>query len=101
MNHVLVTLQNEIKLSRSRILKEINNISTVDGSKKNDVASWNIQEVIEHLVLAERGGFDLIYTAAEKFRIGEPVWEGKSEHDGLSIEEIIKRTWKPKEKAPL
>ncbi|MGB5782324.1 MAG: hypothetical protein WBM42_10675, partial [Eudoraea sp.] len=33
--------------------------------------------------------------------IGEPVWEGKSENDGLSMEEIIKRTWKPKEKAPL
>ena len=100
MNQVLVTLQNEIKLSRSRILKEINSISTADGSKKNDVESWNIQEVIEHLVLAERGGFNLIYTAAEKFRIGEPVWEGKSENDGLSMEEIIKRTWKPKEKAP-
>jgi hypothetical protein len=39
MNQVLVTLQNEIKLSRSRILKEINSISAADGSKKNDVES--------------------------------------------------------------
>lgn len=58
------------------------------------------REVIEHLVLAERGGFDLIYTAAEKFRMGVPVWAGKSKNEGLSIEEIIITTWKPKEKAP-
>ena len=31
---------------------------------------------------------------------GDPVWTGPSENDGLSIEVIIDRTWKPKESAP-
>jgi hypothetical protein len=52
------------------------------------------------LVLAERVGFDLIYTATEKFRAGDPVWSGLSSNEGLSIEEVIENTWKPKEKAP-
>ena len=93
-------LLNKIKASRSQIIELTNNISPVQGSIKIEPDIWNIQEVIEHLVLAERGGFDLIYTAAEKFTIGEPVWTGKSENEGLSIEEIIMNTWKPKEKAP-
>jgi len=91
---------NKIKASRSQIIELANNISPVQGSIKIEPDMWNIQEVIEHLVLAEKGGFNLIYTAAEKFRIGEPVWTGKSENEGLSIEEIIMNTWKPKEKAP-
>jgi hypothetical protein len=90
----------KIKASRARVLNEISNISFEEGAKKISPESWSMQEVIEHLVLAERGGFDLIYTAAEKYRSGDPVWTGKSENSGLSIEEIIDRTWKPKETAP-
>lgn len=93
-------LLSKIKASRSQIIELTNNISPVQGSIKIEPDIWNVQEVIEHLVLAERGGFDLIYTTAEKFRIGEPVWTGNSENEGLSIEEIIMNTWKPKEKAP-
>ena len=85
-------LLNKIRTSRSQIIALSNNISPVQASIKIEPGLWNIQEVIEHLVLAERGGFDLIYTAAEKFRIGEPVWSGKSKNEGLSIEEIIMNT---------
>lgn len=93
-------LLNEIKASRERIINLVVNINDDDGAKRLAQGQWSIQEIIEHLVLAERGGFDLIYTAAENFRLGKPVWSGNSENSGLSIEEIINKTWETKEKAP-
>lgn len=100
VNNKIGNLLNEIRVSRSRILAEVEKLNPIQGSTKVESIGWNIQEVIEHLVLAERGGFDLIYTASEKFRMGEPVWTGESKNEGLSIEEIISKTWRPKEKAP-
>lgn len=89
-----------IKASRLQMIREIGTLSTEKGAIKHTPSSWSIQEVIEHLVLAERAGFDLIYTAGEKYRLGNPVWKGTSENEGLSIETIIDKTWKPKEDAP-
>ena len=100
MATIVERLLNEIKLSRARILDLISDVTHEDGASRLAEDQWNIQEIMEHLVLAERGGFDLIYTAAENFRKGTPVWSGVSENNGLSIEEIIERTWKAKEKAP-
>lgn len=99
MSEVLTSLLSEIKSSRVRVIDEVAGLSIDEGRRKFQ-EEWNIQEVIEHLVLAERGGFDLIYTAAESYREGNPVWAGESENDGLTIEQIIERTWQPKEKAP-
>ncbi|MFD2200876.1 DinB family protein [Shivajiella indica] len=93
-------LLNDIKLSRTHIIELIKDIDKDGGSLKLSKDHWNIQEIIEHLVLAERGGFDLIFTAAENFRNGTPIWSGPSENTGQTIEEIIHRTWKEKETAP-
>ncbi len=82
-------LLNEIKVSRERIINLVVNINANDGANRLAKDQWSIQEIIEHLVLAERGGFDLIYTASENFRLGKPVWSGNSENSGLSIEEIL------------
>lgn len=90
----------EIRDVRSRVLAEIRGLSTEQGAWREREGEWSLQEVIEHLVLAERGGFDLIWHAAEAFRAGTPVWTGVSENAGRSIEEIIERTWRPKETAP-
>lgn len=100
MENKVKILLNEIKVSRKRVIGLCENINTDEGSKSLANDKWSIQEIIEHLVLAERGGFDLIYTAAENFRLGKPVWSGNNENIGLSIEEIIIKTWKTKEKAP-
>ncbi len=59
-NQTIDNLLNKIKTSRSRILAELTNISPEQGLIKVEPDTWNIQEVVEHLVLAERGGFDLI-----------------------------------------
>jgi len=100
MNSEIVKLLIEIKESRARILDEISDLTAIQGAQKKSSDSWSIQEVIEHLVLAERGGYDLICSAAERFKNNDPVWSGTSENEGLTIEKIIERTWKPKEDAP-
>ena len=89
----------EIRIVRGRVLEECAGVSADHVAHRQDGA-WSLQDVIEHLVLAERGGFDLIWKAAEALRQGSPVWEGESENDGFRIEDVVARTWRPKETAP-
>lgn len=100
MERTIKSLLHRIQVARQQMIGEISSLSKEEGALKPALSGWSIQDVIEHLVLAERAGFDLIYTAAECYREGNPVWTGISENEGLSIEAIIDKTWKPKEKAP-
>ncbi len=61
---------------------------------------WSVPQVVEHLVLAEQAGIQRVWQAAEGIRRGRPVWTGEPVHRGLPIEEVIARTWRPKEQAP-
>ena len=90
----------EIRGARQAVLREVDGLDLELGARRPDDGGWSLQQVVEHLVLAERGGFDLIWKAAEAFRAGTPVWSGESENAGLPIETIVERTWQPKEKAP-
>ena len=100
MNATIPPLLEEIHAARARVLAEVADVSIEIGAKKPDESAWSIQEILEHLVLAERGGYDLICTAAERYRAGDPVWSGSSENEGLPIEVIIDRTWRTEEEAP-
>ncbi len=100
MTSEILLLLDHVHEARVRVLAEVTAVPDEAGSKKPDDAAWSIQEILEHLVLAERGGYDLIRTAAARYRAGDPVWSGPSENDDLPIEEIVERTWKPKEEAP-
>lgn len=92
--------RNRIALSRRAVLAELDGVSPSQGAWREAEGSWSLQEVVEHLVLAERGGFHLIWAAAEAYRAGTPVWTGDSQNAGRSIEEIIAATWQTKERAP-
>jgi len=96
----LNSLLDDIKKARAALSGHLYGLDNDQGRLKCTPETWSLQEIVEHLVLAERGGFDLIYTAAEKYREGFPVWQGESENTGLSIEKIIEKTWKPRENAP-
>lgn len=61
---------------------------------------WSILENLEHIVLAEYSGVSKIWAAIEGVRTGAPLFTGEHTNKGLSIEEIVSRTWKPKETAP-
>lgn len=59
---------------------------------------WCAKDILEHLVLAEHAGIRRIWEAADRHSTTDsPV---PSPNAGLSIEEIIAKTWKPKEIAP-
>lgn len=88
-----------IREVRARLLAEVEDLTQRQGAWRPE-GEWSLQEVIEHLVLAERLGFDLIWKAAEAFRAGDPIWAGESENEGHAIEDIVRRTWRPKETAP-
>lgn len=90
----------EIRLARRQILSEVEGVCAEEGAWRPEEGAWSLQEVLEHLVLAERGGFDLIWKAAEDYRAGHPVWSGPSQNRGRTIEEIVARTWRPREEAP-
>jgi hypothetical protein len=96
----LASLLADVHTARVRVLDAVRGLTVEQGADRPGPGQWNVQEVLEHLVLAERGGYDLIRTAAERWRAGDPVWSGDSENAGQAIEQVIERTWKPRETAP-
>ncbi|MEJ7681700.1 MAG: hypothetical protein WKG06_28410 [Segetibacter sp.] len=41
-----------------------------------------------------------MWKAIQGIKTGKPVFTGEDVHRGLSIEEIIEKTWQPKEQVP-
>ena len=99
MNEV-ASLISEVEASRRRVLAATSALSSDQGAFKPAPDQWSVTEVLEHLVLAETGGINFIWRAAEGFKVGAPLWTGASPNDGRTIEEVVERTWKPKEVAP-
>lgn len=62
---------------------------------------WSILDNAEHLVWAEWGGVSGIWKAIDGLERNQPVWLGDPIHQGLKIEDIISKTWHPKEKVPM
>ncbi|MGK2863735.1 MAG: hypothetical protein ACSLE0_17515, partial [Chitinophagaceae bacterium] len=60
----------------------------------------SVSEITEHMVWAETGGINGMWKAMEGIRNNQPIWSGEAIHKGLSIEQIIEKTWQPKEKVP-
>lgn len=90
----------EVARSREHLLALCAGMSPEQGAFKPAEGEWSPAEIIEHLVWAEWGGLSGIWKAIEAERKGTPAWAGPSANDGLSIEEIIDRTWQTKEKVP-
>jgi hypothetical protein len=85
---------------RSRLIDLVKDLSPEQAGYKPDPQTWSVNEKLEHLVLAEVSGVSKIWSAADGVRAGRPVWVGEHTNCGFSIEEVIARTWKPKEIAP-
>ncbi|QMU28180.1 DinB family protein [Adhaeribacter radiodurans] len=62
--------------------------------------NWCITEIVEHMVWAELGGINGIWKAIAGIKNKQPVWMGEAIHQGLSIEQIIQKTWREKEIVP-
>ena len=90
----------DVAAARFRLVRAAEGLSPDQGAFKPASDRWSVQEVIEHLVLAEQAGINRIWQAAEAIRRGQPVWSGDPVNRGQPIEQIVARTWKPKEVAP-
>ena len=61
---------------------------------------WNMIENTEHLYWAEHGGIMGMWKTLQAIRDGKYERSFEFEHKGMPIEEIIEKTWKPKEEVP-
>jgi hypothetical protein len=86
--------------ARARLLDRVRPLSSAQGAFKVDPAEWSIAENVEHLVLAEQGSVNRVWAAADGLRRGQPAWSGESIHRGKPIEQIVRETWAPGQKAP-
>ncbi len=86
--------------ARERFLAAVGGLSAEQATFKPAPARWSILEITEHVVRAEEAGVGGVWRALDGYRRGEPVWTGDPVHKGLSIEEVVARTWQPKEQVP-
>ena len=89
-----------VEEARRQFLTPLADLLPEQAAFKSEPSAWSIGEITEHLVHAEAGGINLIWRAAEGVAGGTPVWSGDSPNAGLSIEEIVQRTWQPREQSP-
>lgn len=90
----------EVQNSRDSVLAAVSKLSSAQGAFKAAPDQWCINEILEHLVLAEQSGITKMWLAAEGARAGKPVWTGIHTNRGLPIDEVIAQTWKAQEAAP-
>jgi len=94
------TLIKEVEIARQQFISITLGLSLRQSEFNPNPEVWSITEIVEHIVWAERAGVMGIWKALIGIRNGKPIWEGKDVNKGLSIEEVIKRTWEKKEKVP-
>jgi hypothetical protein len=90
----------DVAEARRRLLATVAVFTPAQAAFKPAPGEWSVLENLEHLVLAEISGVSKIWQAADSFREGAPVFTGEHTNLGLSIDEVVVRTWKPKEMAP-
>ncbi|AEE54088.1 DinB family protein [Haliscomenobacter hydrossis] len=90
----------QVESARKAFIAEATGLNYAQAKFKPHPESWNIVEIEEHIVRAEQSGISGLWKAYDALRRGEPVWSGDPIHRGLSADEIIARTWQPKESVP-
>ena len=90
----------DVEQARQQFLTSVTNLTFVQVPFKPEPDAWSILAITEHIVRAEQSGVMRMWKALDGIRRNEPVWLGEPVHRGLSIEEVVARTWQPKEKVP-
>jgi hypothetical protein len=96
----LKQLFQDVEDSRNKYLETVKHMTYEQGIFKPDTKRWSVSQITEHLVLAENGGINNIWKAIEARRTGNSVWTGEHINSDLSIEEVVKLTWREKEESP-
>jgi hypothetical protein len=96
----LTTRIAEATQARQRLLDCLRRFTPAQAAFKPSSSVWSIAENVEHLVLAEQGSVNRVWSAAESLHAGKPLWTGDAVHRGRTIEEIVNATWIPGQEAP-
>jgi hypothetical protein len=89
-----------VERARRQFLDPLAALSPEQAAFKVEPTAWSIGQITEHLVHAESGGINLVWRAAEALAAGAPVWTGESPNRGLTIDEVVRRTWQTREISP-
>ena len=93
-------LLDEVAAARRQYITTLSVFDDIQAQWKPSPESWNAVEITEHLFWAEQGGILGMWKVLPGIKAGTVSYEGNSPNDGLSIEEIIRLTWKEKEIVP-
>ena len=97
---VVAKLIEDVATARNSYLKQIESVSEETAQWKPNPDEWNIVEITEHLFWAEQGAIFGMWKTIKAIRNGKADRRFESDHQGMSIEKIIKLTWKEKEQVP-
>ena len=89
-----------IEVSRIALIDEVSGLTEMQTKFNPSENEWSILEITEHIVWAEQIGICGMFNAINGIKNNKPIWEGVSPNKGLSIEQIVEKTWQPKEKVP-
>ena len=100
MNTEVSSIIERIEDARKAFITSVSDLTTEQVNFKPSANEWSILEIVEHIVWAEQIGICGMFKAIEGIKNDRPIWTGDSPNAGLSIEEIVERTWQQKEKSP-
>lgn len=89
-----------VEEDRRAYLNEVQPLTNQQGAWKPEPEAWSAAEITEHLFWAEQWGILFMWKALEGLHNGQLVFAGEMVNKGSSIEEVVARTWRPKEIAP-
>ncbi len=84
-----------VAAARAQAILQVKGFTAQQAAFQPSEGEWSTLQILEHLVLAEVSGVSKIWQAAE-----DKSSQAENVNEGLSIEEIVARTWRPKESAP-
>lgn len=96
----LIILLNSVAKARQQFIAAASGMTYEQSQFKPSDEAWSIVDNVEHMVWAEMGGINGMWKALEAIKNNKPLWKGDAVHHGLTIEEIIEKTWKEKEHVP-
>ena len=99
MNLVEALIQN-VAIARSQYIAAITSITELEAQWKKSDEQWNIIDITEHLFWAEQGALYGMWKTLFAIREGKMNKTYDSIHKNLPIEDIIAKTWQPKEQVP-
>ena len=90
----------DVERAREQFIQAASGLSQEQSQFKSSAEVWSVAENVEHMVWAEMGGINGIWKTVNALKMNTPLWTGEAVHHGLTIGQIIEKTWKPKEQVP-